>query len=316
MALTLIALVAVIVLLVVVVAWLASGIRVVHADHRAVIERFGRYRRTVDPGLHLTLRFVHTVHQIDLRELVVDVSTDLLTADDVTVGVDLAVFAACIDPRRFVYDVADFPLAVTRLTETHLRSLARELTLDDLLNDAGRATTELARSLDEVTRTWGAQINRVEMARIDLPAEVAEAMKERAAAERYREALLSEELAVVEAAAIKAEGELQARLRRSEVRQTLLLMEAEREATAVRVMADAERYRRAGDGPGPGRDHPDRQRCHPPRLVRARPGGGQVPGRPGFERERPAHGGAAPPAEALSAMPGAPSGASAVLAGS
>ena len=184
MALTPIALVAAIVFLVLFVAWLASGIRVVHADHRAVIERFGRYRKTVDPGLHLTLRFVHTVHQVDLRGVVVDVATDALTSDDVSVGVDLAVFAACSDPRRFVYDVADFPLAVTRMAETHLRGLARELTLDDMLNDTGRVTTELARSLDEVANSWGAQVHRVEVARIELPAEIADAMKERASATR------------------------------------------------------------------------------------------------------------------------------------
>ena len=243
MALTLIALVAVIAILVVVVAWLASGICIVHPDHRAVIERFGRYRKTVGPGLHLTLRFVHTVHQVDLREMILDVPAELLTADDVTLELELAVFAACADPRRFVYDVADFPLAVTRLAEAHLRRLARERTLDDLLNDTRPAMTALARSLDEVTRTWGAQTNRVEVARIDLPAEIAAAMKQRAAVERRRKALLSKEQATVEAAAAKAEGDLQARLRRSEVRQALRLMAAEREATAVRVMADAERYR-------------------------------------------------------------------------
>jgi regulator of protease activity HflC (stomatin/prohibitin superfamily) len=240
MALTLIALVAV---MVVCVAWLASGFRVIHPDHGAVIERFGRYRKTVGAGPHLTLRFVHTVHQVDLRETVVDVPTDLLTADDVTLGAHLAVFAVCTDPRRFLYEIADFQLAVARLAATRMRRLARELTLDDLLDDAGQSTAELARSLDDVTRTWGAQVNRVEMAGIDLPAEIAGAMKKRAVAERHREVLLSKELAAVEAAAAKAEGELQARLRRSEVRQALVAMAAEREATAVRVMADAERYR-------------------------------------------------------------------------
>ncbi len=239
----LVAVIAVLAVLAVVVAWLASGIFVVHPDHRAVIERFGRYRKTVGPGLHLRLRFVHTVRQVDLRETVVDVPAELLTADDVTLGVELAVFTACADPRRFVYDVADFPLAVTRLAEAQLRRLARERTLEDLLNHPGQATTELARSLEPMTRAWGAQVNRIEMVRIDLPAEIAAAMKQRAVVERRRKALLRKQQAMVEAAAAKAEAELQARLRRSEVRQALRLMAAEREATAVRVMADAECYR-------------------------------------------------------------------------
>ena len=103
--------------------------------------------------------------------------------------------------------------------------------------------TPSAQSLDEVALTWGARITRIELCQVVLPEEVSEAMTELAAAQRHRIAVLVEEQAALEIEAVRAEGEHQARLRRAEVRQALLLMEAERKAEAIRILADAERYR-------------------------------------------------------------------------
>jgi len=238
LALVLIALVALVLL-----GWVASGIRVVHPQHRGVLERFGKYRKVLGPGPHLTLRFVHTLQLVDERETVQDVAVDVLTADDVPIALDLAVMSECNDPRRFVYDVNDFGLAVARLLEHHARALVRELSATQLLSGDSRLTDELARSVDEVALTWGARVNRVELCRVVLPEEISEAMAELAAAERHRLAVLIEEEAALQVEAVRAEGEHQARLRRAEVRQALLLMEAERKAESIRVLADAERYR-------------------------------------------------------------------------
>ena len=229
--------------LLLVIGWVVSGIRVVHAHHRGVLERFGRYRKVIGPGPHLTLRLVHTIHIVDERETVQDVPVDVLTGDDIPVALDLAVLWECSDPRRFVYDVGDFGVAISRLLEHHVRGLVRQLTVDELLSGDSRLTDELAHSLDEVALTWGARVTRVEMCRIVLPEEVSVAMTELAAAQRHRLAVLVEEESALEVEAVRAEGEHQARLRRSEVRQALLLMEAERKAEAIRILADAERYR-------------------------------------------------------------------------
>jgi len=225
------------------IGWVVAGIRVVHAHHRAVLERFGRYRKVIGPGPHLTLRLVHTLHTVDERETVQDVAVDVLTRDDIPVALDLALLWECSDARRFVYDVDDFGMAVSRLLEHHVRGLVRQMTVDELLSDGTRLSQELTRSLDEVALTWGAKITRIELCRITLPEEVNEAMTELAAAQRHRIAALVEEEAALELEAVRAEGEHQARLRRSEVRQALLLMEAERKAEAIRILADAERYR-------------------------------------------------------------------------
>jgi len=229
--------------LLLVIGWVASGIRVVHAHHRGVLERFGRYRKVIGPGPHLTLRLVHTIHIVDERETVQDVPVDVLTGDDIPVALDLAVLWECSDPRRFVYDVGDFGVAVSRLLEHHVRGLVRQLTVDELLSGDSRLTDELTHSLDEVALTWGARVTRVELCQVVLPEEVSVAMTELAAAQRHRLAVLVEEESALEIEAVRAEGEHQARLRRSEVRQALLLMEAERKAEAIRILADAERYR-------------------------------------------------------------------------
>ena len=225
-----------------VLAWLASGLRVVRAEHRAVIERFGRYRRTAEPGVTLTLRFLDLVQVVDLREIVQDVTVDALTADDVPITFEIAVFHACNDARRYVYDITDFPVALARLVETHLRGLVREQTLEALLAGIDRVGEVLLRSVSEVAETWGASATRLDLLRIELPRELNDAMAMKAAAEQRTEARLAEERAAILAEALRSEAEHQARLRRAELRQTLLLMEAEREAETLRLAADAERY--------------------------------------------------------------------------
>jgi regulator of protease activity HflC (stomatin/prohibitin superfamily) len=228
--------------LVLVLVWLASGVRVVPAEHRAVIERFGRYRRTAGPGLTLTWRFVDLVHMVDQREIVQDVPVDAMTADDIPITLEISVFHACTDPRKYVYDISDFPVALGRLVETHLRGLIREQTLEAALAGIDRIGQVLLRSVAEVAETWGACATRVDLVRVELPRELNEAMAARAAAEQRTEARLAEERGAIVADALRTEAEHQARLRRAELRQTLLLMEAEREAEALRLAADAERY--------------------------------------------------------------------------
>ncbi len=228
--------------LVLVLVWLASGIRIVRAEHRAVIERFGRFRRTAGPGLTLTWRFLDLVHMVDQREIVQDVTVDAMTADDIPITFEVAVFHACTDPRRYVYDITDFPVALGRLVETHLRGLIREQTLEAALAGIDRLGQILLRSVAEVAETWGACATRVDLVRVELPRELNEAMAARAAAEQRTEARLAEERGAILAEALRTEAEHQARLRRAELRQTLLLMEAEREAEALRMAADAERY--------------------------------------------------------------------------
>ena len=225
------------------IVWVVSGIRIVHAHHRGVLERFGRYRKVIGPGPHLTLRLVHTLQTVDERERVHDVPVDVLTREDIPVSLDLAVLWECSDARRFVYDVGDFGVAISRLLEHHVRGLVRQMSVDELLSGDNRLTDELTQSLDEVALTWGARVTRIELCQVVLPEEISEAMAELAAAQRRRLAVLVEEQAALEIEAVRAEGVHHARLRRAEVRQALLLMEAERKAEAIRILADAERYR-------------------------------------------------------------------------
>ena len=252
--------------LLLVIGWVVSGIRVVHAHHRGVLERFGRYRKVIGPGPHLTLRLVHTIQIVDERETVQDVPVDVLTGDDIPVALDLAVLWECSDPRRFVYDVGDFGVAISRLLEHHVRGLVRQLTVDELLSGDSRLTDELTHSLDEVALTWGARVTRVELCQVVLPEEVSVAMTELATAQRHRLAVLVEEESALEIEAVRAEGEHQARL------------------APIRGPPGAPPH--GGRAQGRGHPHPRRRRA----LPRAVPGPGPGRRHPHREQRRAAAG--------------------------
>ena len=150
--------------LVLVLAWLASGIRVVRAEHRAVIERFGRYRRTAGPGLTLTLRFLDLVHIVDQREIVQDVTVDVLTADDIAITFEIAVFYACTRPpavrvrhRRLPGGAepagGDPPAGPHPGADPRGRCWPGSTAIGQLL----------LRSVAEVAETWGACATRVDL---------------------------------------------------------------------------------------------------------------------------------------------------------
>jgi regulator of protease activity HflC (stomatin/prohibitin superfamily) len=227
---------------VLVAAWVVSGIRVVRPSQRAVVERFGRYRRSVGPGVRLALPLVHRLRRVDGRLRVADVRAECLTEDDVEVTVDVAVSYACVDARRFLYDVADPERAVARASERTLRNLVGLLALEALERDE-HLSDELLRCLKELGEDWGVQISRVDVVRIELPTDVLAAMHERAASERHRAALVVEAENEVRLAVARTEAECQAKRVQAEAEKDLLILEAEAEAEATRVLADAARYR-------------------------------------------------------------------------
>jgi regulator of protease activity HflC (stomatin/prohibitin superfamily) len=223
-------------------AWLVSGLRIVRPSERAVVERFGRYRRSVGPGIRLILPFVHRLRRVDARLRVADVRAECLTDDDVEVTVDAAVSYACVDARRFVYDVADPERAVSRASERTLRDLVGLLSLEALERD-GHLSEELLRCVRELGEDWGVQISRVDVVRIELPTDVVAAMHERAAADRHRAALVVEAENEVRLAVARAEAEGKSRRVQAEADKALVILDAEAEAAATRVLADAAHYR-------------------------------------------------------------------------
>jgi len=222
-------LLAIIAIFVIVVA--IASIRIVQPYQKGVIERLGRYQRTVQPGLTLIVPFVDAIQKVDMREQVVDVPPqEVITKDNVVVTVDAIVYFEATDPVKLVYNVADFYSAATKLAQTNLRNVVGEMELDSALTSRDHINTKLREVLDDATDKWGVRVVRVEIKRIDPPADVTEAMHRQMKAEREKRAAI-----------LDAAGDRQAQI-----------LKAEGEAEAVKRVADAERYKLEVEATGQG----------------------------------------------------------------
>ena len=221
----------IIIAVIVVVVLFALGIRLVRPFQKGVVERLGKYRRTAEPGFNWIIPFIDRMTKVDMRENVVDVPPmEVITKDNVAVTVDAVVYYRAIDAVRLIYNVTNFYLAATKLTQTNLRNVVGELTLDDSLTSRERINDQLRDILFAATEQWGVEIVRVELQRIEPPADVTQAMHRQMKAEREKRAVI-----------LEAEGERQAAIERAEGVKQQSILEAEGKAQAIREMAEAER---------------------------------------------------------------------------
>lgn len=209
----------------------ALSIRIVAPYEKAVVERLGRYVRTASPGLTFIVPFIDTLRKVDMREQVVDVpAQEVITKDNVVVTVDAIVYYEATDPVKLVYNVVDFYQAATKLAQTNLRNVVGEMELDQALTSREVINTKLRTVLDDATDKWGVRVVRVEIKRIDPPADVTQAMHRQMKAEREKRADI-----------LQAEGQRQAKI-----------LAAEGEAEAVRRVAEAQRYKLEVEAAGQG----------------------------------------------------------------
>ncbi len=200
----------------------ATSIRIVSPYQKGVVERLGRYHHTAQPGLIFVIPFIDTMRKVDMREQVVDVQPqEVITKDNVVVTVDAIVYYEATDPVKLTYNVADFYSAATKLAQTNLRNVIGETELDEALTSREVINLKLRTVLDDATDKWGVRVVRVEIKRIDPPADVTAAMHRQMKAEREKRANI-----------LEAEGFRQSRI-----------LNAEGEAEAVKRVADAQRYR-------------------------------------------------------------------------
>jgi regulator of protease activity HflC (stomatin/prohibitin superfamily) len=238
----LVVLLAILVLLAVIYA--AMAIKVVRPYQRGILERLGKYQKTLDPGLRFIVPIADTIRVVDMREQVVDVPPqEVITEDNVVVSVDAVVYYEPSDPQRLVYNVANFLLAVTKLAQTNLRNLVGDMDLDGALTSRDTINTSLRLILDEATDKWGVRVVRVEIQRIDPPPDVMSAMHEQMKAERTRRAVVTEADGAREAAITRAEGDKQSAILSAQGLKERQILEAQGEADAIKAVAEAERYR-------------------------------------------------------------------------
>jgi regulator of protease activity HflC (stomatin/prohibitin superfamily) len=220
------------ILIFVLVIYFALAIKIVQQHEKGLAERFGRYRRTLEPGFQMIMPFIDKVQKVDMREQVVDVPPqEVITKDNVVVTVDAVVYYQATDPVKLAYNVANFIVAATKLAQTNLRNVIGDMDLDDALTSRETINTELRVILDEATDVWGTRVVRVEIQRIDPPADVTDAMHRQMKAERDRRALVTEAEGEKRSAILKAEGVKQSRI-----------LDAEGQAAAIMTVADANRY--------------------------------------------------------------------------
>jgi len=210
-----------------------TGLRIVRPWEKGLIERLGKYQRTADSGLTLIVPFIERMIKVDMREQVVDVPPQqVITKDNVAVEVDAVVYYEVTDPVKVTYNVANFYVAATKLAQTNLRNLIGDLALDESLTSRELINTKLREILDDATDKWGTKVTRVELQRIEPPADVTEAMHRQMKAERIRRATILEAEGTKQSAILQAEGTKQS-----------AILEAEGRAAAIERVADADKYK-------------------------------------------------------------------------
>jgi regulator of protease activity HflC (stomatin/prohibitin superfamily) len=235
------ALIVLIVVAVVVLFTLSRAIRIVPQARAGIVERLGRYHRTLDAGLALVVPYVDRVKPlIDLREQVVSFPPQpVITEDNLTVNIDTVIYYQVTDPKAASYEIADYISGIEQLTVTTLRNVAGGMTLEDTLTSRDTINAELRTVLDEATGKWGIRVNRVELKAVDPPGTIQEAMEKQMRAERDRRAAILTAEGVKQSQILTAEGEKQSAILRAEGQKQSEILKAEGQSKAIENVFEA-----------------------------------------------------------------------------
>src|ERR1700733_236520 len=241
---TLVAPILLIVVIVVIVVAIVRSIRIIPQARAGIVERFGRYHRTLNAGLNMVTPFVdRLLPLIDLREQVVSFPPQpVITRDNLVVAIDTVIYFQVTDAKAATYEVANYITAVEQLTVTTLRNVVGGMDLETTLTSRDQINHELRRELDDATGRWGIRVSRVELKAIEPPTSIQDSMeKQMRAARDKRAAILSAE-GSKQSAILTAEGERQAAIlkARGESEATVLRAEADAKAQAARARGQAE----------------------------------------------------------------------------
>jgi regulator of protease activity HflC (stomatin/prohibitin superfamily) len=228
-------------LAIVVLIVLARTIRIVPQARAGIVERLGRYHRTLNPGLALLVPFVDRVKPvIDLREQVVSFPPQpVITEDNLVVNIDTVVYYQVTDAKSATYEIANYIQAIEQLTVTTLRNVAGGMTLEDTLTSRDHINAQLRTVLDEATGKWGIRVNRVELTAVEPPATIQEAMEKQMRAERDRRAAILQAEGGKQSQILTAEGEKQSSILRAEGQRESQRLYAEGQAKAIETVFKA-----------------------------------------------------------------------------
>lgn len=236
------------VLLIAAVVLVLMGVKIVPQSYRWTVTRWGRYTRTLEPGLHVIVPVMEAIGaKVDMRERVLDVpAQEVITKDNATVTVDAVLFFQVLEASKAAYAVENLDVSITNLAMTNLRTVCGSMELDTLLSERDTINGRLLQVLDDATAPWGVKVNRLEVKDVQPPETMTRAMNRQMEAERERRALVTEAEGKKEAAIRQAEGEQRAAVLRAEGARDAARLEAEArerlaeaEANATRMVSEA-----------------------------------------------------------------------------
>ncbi|MBQ0128983.1 MAG: SPFH/Band 7/PHB domain protein [Bacteroidales bacterium] len=246
----------VLVLIILVVLYILSGIKIVSQSETMIVERLGKYNRTLTAGINVIFPVIERAKdtiirrqsgsiarttRIDMREQVYDFDKQsVITKDNVMTEINALLYFQIVDPMKAVYEIQNLPVAIEKLTQTTLRNVVGEMELDETLTSRDTINSKLRNVLDDATNKWGVKVNRVELQDITPPESIRRTMELQMQAERNRRAEILKAEGEKQSQILNSEGEKQAQINAAEAEKQANILKAEGEARAKILQAEAE----------------------------------------------------------------------------